>query len=112
MFSSHFVLHWPEIRLPCFFFQAEDGIRDYKVTGVQTCALPISSSAPARIAAAERHRAAADVPVEQRREEVRKIGRASCREREEIAGSEGDIEKKGTEKSGGREWRDGKREER
>src|SRR5256885_11830589 len=25
----------------CFFFQAEDGIRDYKVTGVQTCALPI-----------------------------------------------------------------------
>src|SRR2546426_3233749 len=32
--------------LPClfFFFQAEDGIRDYKVTGVQTCALPIYSS--------------------------------------------------------------------
>src|ERR1022692_5206909 len=31
-----------------FFFQAEDGIRDYKVTGVQTCALPIYSrqSAP------------------------------------------------------------------
>src|SRR5256885_10918465 len=27
--------------LRCFFFQAEDGIRDYKVTGVQTCALPI-----------------------------------------------------------------------
>ena len=29
----------------CFFcfFQAEDGIRDYDVTGVQTCALPISS---------------------------------------------------------------------
>src|SRR2546426_5565791 len=26
-----------------FFFQAEDGIRDYKVTGVQTCALPISA---------------------------------------------------------------------
>src|SRR3954463_16832718 len=25
------------------FFQAEDGIRDYRVTGVQTCALPISS---------------------------------------------------------------------
>src|SRR6478735_9349 len=25
-----------------FFFQAEDGIRLYKVTGVQTCALPIS----------------------------------------------------------------------
>src|SRR5256885_8466998 len=28
-----------------FFFQAEDGIRDYKVTGVQTCALPISDGA-------------------------------------------------------------------
>src|SRR5690606_30206147 len=27
-----------------FFFQAEDGIRDFHVTGVQTCALPISSS--------------------------------------------------------------------
>src|SRR5687767_15494255 len=26
-----------------FFFQAEDGIRDKLVTGVQTCALPISS---------------------------------------------------------------------
>src|SRR2546426_8735473 len=38
-----------------FFFQAEDGIRDYKVTGVQTCALPIcprrarhTSTSPAR----------------------------------------------------------------
>src|SRR5690606_41049831 len=28
-----------------FFFQAEDGIRDFHVTGVQTCALPISTSA-------------------------------------------------------------------
>src|SRR6267378_5550911 len=28
-------------RLPFFFFQAEDGIRDLYVTGVQTCALPI-----------------------------------------------------------------------
>src|SRR5256885_6865872 len=28
-----------------FFFQAEDGIRDYKVTGVQTCALPILRAA-------------------------------------------------------------------
>src|SRR5256886_2902055 len=27
--------------LICFFFQAEDGIRDLTVTGVQTCALPI-----------------------------------------------------------------------
>src|SRR5690606_40499761 len=28
-----------------FFFQAEDGIRDFHVTGVQTCALPISANA-------------------------------------------------------------------
>src|SRR5256885_10729954 len=31
-----------------FFFQAEDGIRDYKVTGVQTCALPISNGGHGR----------------------------------------------------------------
>src|SRR5947209_10024242 len=35
-----------EIVLLIFFFQAEDGIRDIGVTGVQTCALPILSSAP------------------------------------------------------------------
>src|SRR2546421_11774601 len=36
----------------CFFiFQAEDGIRDLIVTGVQTCALPISPAAPAAPAA-------------------------------------------------------------
>src|SRR5947209_16605436 len=33
--------------LSFFFFQAEDGIRDIGVTGVQTCALPISGPAPA-----------------------------------------------------------------
>src|SRR5437763_13855284 len=32
-----------------FFFQAEDGIRDTSVTGVQTCALPISLSLHAYI---------------------------------------------------------------
>src|SRR5256886_11065263 len=32
--------------LSFFFFQAEDGIRDLTVTGVQTCALPISDRAP------------------------------------------------------------------
>src|SRR5690348_4918183 len=31
--------------LDLFFFQAEDGIRDGRVTGVQTCALPISAIA-------------------------------------------------------------------
>src|SRR5258707_2754685 len=34
------------IRSVVFFFQAEDGIRDIGVTGVQTCALPISPSLP------------------------------------------------------------------
>src|SRR2546422_4191691 len=33
-----------------FFFQAEDGIRDVAVTGVQTCALPISSSTKRTVA--------------------------------------------------------------
>src|SRR3712207_1828092 len=31
-------------RTSCFFLQAEDGIRDIGVTGVQTCALPISAT--------------------------------------------------------------------
>src|SRR3989449_7816116 len=38
MFSREFV------RFFFFFFQAEDGIRDVAVTGVQTCALPISGA--------------------------------------------------------------------
>src|SRR5579883_3540836 len=33
------------IRMSFFFFQAEDGIRDFHVTGVQTCALPIYRTA-------------------------------------------------------------------
>src|SRR5256885_13081935 len=36
------------LRQSVFFFQAEDGIRDYKVTGVQTCALPISAGVAGR----------------------------------------------------------------
>src|SRR5690606_40937378 len=39
------------------FFQAEDGIRDFHVTGVQTCALPISDDVPA-------NRLAEDLAVE------------------------------------------------
>src|SRR5258708_30190439 len=35
-----------------FFFQAEDGIRDDLVTGVQTCALPISCGVTCECAAA------------------------------------------------------------
>src|SRR5690606_41098875 len=38
--------------LSVFFFQAEDGIRDFHVTGVQTCALPIlyAMNAPDEVA--------------------------------------------------------------
>src|SRR5256884_5860409 len=32
---------WVQENTLCFFFQAEDGIRDVAVTGVQTCALPL-----------------------------------------------------------------------
>src|SRR2546426_10957187 len=39
MSSTSDLLSW---LMMFFFFQAEDGIREYKVTGVQTCALPIS----------------------------------------------------------------------
>src|ERR1022692_4984746 len=39
------VIGKPSARKFFFFFQAEDGIRDYKVTGVQTCALPICINA-------------------------------------------------------------------
>src|SRR2546426_12836757 len=42
-------MYWQIVAL-IFFFQAEDGIRDYKVTGVQTCALPISADLPELIA--------------------------------------------------------------
>src|SRR5438132_1433846 len=37
------LLNFVFVDVACFFFQAEDGIRDHCVTGVQTCALPIST---------------------------------------------------------------------
>src|SRR5215475_15274691 len=39
-----------------FFFQAEDGIRDFHVTGVQTCALPILETARLRAVAPPQRR--------------------------------------------------------
>src|SRR2546430_10232961 len=93
------------IRWKCFFFQAEDGIRDLTVTGVQTCALPICLPVADRHAVGaecgdeevvgvhDRGDLAVDVAedfvrierrtngvadLDQRREE---IGRASCRGR-------------------------------
>src|SRR2546421_7417757 len=52
-----------------FFFQAEDGIRDLIVTGVQTCALPISISTPLKSLpdgrfSAENYDRLVDSPVE------------------------------------------------
>src|SRR5688500_20301423 len=91
-----------------FYFQAEDGIRDYKVTGVQTCALPIFHDtvqnrrrnrrlATLKEALTERFgrpkpMAAAARGFLKRRDRLvhqphlaeREIGRASCRERVNI----------------------------
>src|SRR3989475_1749213 len=41
--ASCTILRYPWSKRRIFFFQAEDGIRDLTVTGVQTCALPICS---------------------------------------------------------------------
>src|SRR2546426_9296527 len=51
-------------RVYFFFFQAEDGIRDYKVTGVQTCALPISMSLDVVMITGDNPRTAAAVAKE------------------------------------------------
>src|SRR2546429_9475787 len=73
-----------------FFFQAEDGIRDVAVTGVQTCALPISGGVAVvvgRVAGAGR-RGVDRRPQRPGGEAVLvglEIGRASCRERVEIS---------------------------
>src|SRR2546426_8503849 len=84
-----------------FFFQAEDGIRDYKVTGVQTCALPISRRAdPRQWERRRRYLMAVAVANRQRRVAVRParlargIGRASCRGRGEISVGAGLFKKK------------------
>src|SRR2546430_17151227 len=72
-----------------FFFQAEDGIRDLTVTGVQTCALPISRKAQEererqeRAEAEERERqerAEAEARARQRAEqEAREAAERECR---------------------------------
>src|SRR5205085_3411567 len=71
-----------------FFFQAEDGIRDLTVTGVQTCALPISTGVgkteqELRQRLGQLGLADAGRPEEEQHaiRAVEEIGRASCRER-------------------------------
>src|SRR5205823_11300185 len=49
-----------------FFFQAEDGIRDKLVTGVQTCALPISAAASCPCRRARRRRDGRATPARAR----------------------------------------------
>src|SRR6266568_8857415 len=63
-----------------FFFQAADGIRDGTVTGVQTCALPISRKPPcARSSAAASRRTGSSARSSARSEE-RRVGK-ECRSR-------------------------------
>src|SRR5690554_7665508 len=82
-----------------FFFQAEDGIRDADVTGVQTCALPIYTTRPSTCwPPGSRRRSTASLTDNARRPHEQpdpdhheaaeaakvvrlEIGRASCRER-------------------------------
>src|SRR5438552_13011082 len=65
-----------------FFFQAEDGIRDDLVTGVQTCALPIYSFSPHREARVPRRRMNVNLLerccVKNLRSEERRVGK-ECR---------------------------------
>src|SRR5690606_40722598 len=90
-----------------FFFQAEDGIRDFHVTGVQTCALPISRRrhsagwppmpglpSTRSIAEGGREGPGHGKPSRTRRA-AWEIGRASCREREWVAGVAVSTKKKG-----------------
>src|SRR2546427_13120490 len=90
-----------------FFFQAEDGIRDLTVTGVQTCALPISvgsrsSDNRGRRACGETLRLE---PGESLADdaEIGEIARASCRERVQISVVAVSLKKK---KKGKRHKRD------
>src|SRR3990170_5424642 len=68
-------------RVGCFFFfQAEDGIRDDLVTGVQTCALPISSGSRRRTVGRGRGVRRATPSGETCRSEERRVGE-ECRSR-------------------------------
>ena len=68
-----------------FFFQAEDGIRDTSVTGVQTCALPIcnrgSYNGNNNVGRANGNLNGNRVNGSDVGNQNGKIGRASCRER-------------------------------
>src|SRR5438094_5517342 len=59
----------------CFFFQAEDGIRDRTVTGVQTCALPICCRSPCLHAIRSAHSATTLRRRTNPRSEERRVGK-------------------------------------
>src|SRR3989442_10977743 len=79
-----------------FFFQAEDGIRDADVTGVQTCALPISSPLPARLAARPRSGCRA---LRHRRRAASRAGRGDGARAHRAQGLAGPLESLGDRKS-------------
>src|SRR5205807_7704665 len=86
------VMRLREVMLFYFFFQAEDGIRDYKVTGVQTCALPICPLARPLCLRPGGDTAGARVGGEEFPASARgEIGRASCRERVESGVAAGSL---------------------
>src|SRR5437764_13165212 len=90
------------LRCLFFFFQAEDGIRDTSVTGVQTCALPIWRRVRLRVFDLEPNAAPLVVlldklskkPAINPKVEWNEIGRASCRERVEISVGAVTVKKK------------------
>src|SRR2546430_13080843 len=69
------MISWDVAGGPSFFFQAEDGIRYLTVTGVQTCALPISSVRGRDRVVGGRELAAPQVHVAREREADRKSTR-------------------------------------
>src|SRR5471032_3490155 len=78
-----FLLYWQTRLLGFFFFfQVEDGIRDRDVTGVQTCALPISSSVSERspIQSASSMQSPTPTKSPMKRSEERRVGK-ECRSR-------------------------------
>src|SRR5437879_12568078 len=78
------VLRFNAVTFFFFFFQAEDGIRDTSVTGVQTCALPISATGwcepPSSIGKLSIKPADSTPGVARTRSEERRVGK-ECRSR-------------------------------
>src|SRR5438093_13502513 len=83
-----------------FFFQAEDGIRDWSVTGVQTCALPILRRV---LAAISNRRDVGDVTTLANPDVVEQI-RAMVQGKDTITTQEA-LPERSEERRVGKEWR-------